>query len=102
MNAAADELPNPFGGVKPTRAPRLPSKPVTPPPNRLKHGGRAHSDAAEDREMIHEMVKPKALKRKDGGKVMNPWMTAGRGSGEGSLQTARATKRKSGLKPIMG
>ena len=61
--------------------------------SKFKRGGAVksmkHDDAKEDRAMIKSMVKPSAIKRAAGGKVM---MTAGSESGEGRLQKSKMAK----------
>lgn len=79
--------PGPPGGPAPMAGgPIPPLPPGMPPPGMMaprKRGGAVnHSDEAEDKELVKEMVKPGALKRKHGGKVLDG---AGAESGPGRL-----------------
>ena len=66
---AVDRRDNEYGGSRYSHRPVSKAK-----------GGMAHEDAAEDRAMIKSMVKPMALKKKDGGVAARPFGAGARDS----------------------
>ena len=95
-------MPPPGAGAPPMMPPGAPmvppgrpGMPMMPPggmppgmmPPRKRGGRVSHSDEAEDKALVKQMVKGTALKhRADGGRIKQPHMTAGAATGEGRLE----------------